>query len=70
LQQLSPFDFSEKLNCEKKIDENFAYCHSTLEDNAWSGQKSDMPAILKDVRQKLYKSSAVGKKIKALRANK
>lgn len=55
------------MNCEVSIDKNFAYCATTLENNAWSGQSSDLPQILKDVREKVYKTH-VGKKIKALRA--
>lgn len=55
------------MDCEKKIDETFSHCYTSLEDNAWSGQKSDLPQILKDIREQVYKTQ-IGKRMKALRA--
>jgi hypothetical protein len=49
------------------MDETFPYCHMWLENNMWGGQTSDIPQILKDVREKIYKLP-VGMKLKALSA--
>jgi hypothetical protein len=51
------------------MDENFQHCHYIIEGNAWGSHKSELPQILKDVRQKIFNSPS-GKKLRAMLAAK
>jgi hypothetical protein len=49
------------------MDVNFQHCHYIIEGNAWGSHKSELPQILKDVRQKIF-NLPQGKSLKAMLA--